>query len=112
MHAERFAYVWRYTVSPAKRQAFLVAYNADGDWAKLFRRDSSYLGTTLLVDVDDENRFVTVDYWTSRAARDAFRERYAGEFGELDGRCEAYTKSEEFLGDYLEVVGQPPTGTP
>jgi hypothetical protein len=84
----------------------LEAYKPGGEWAQLFSRDPSYIGTTLLHDVDDENRYVTIDYWKSKAEKDSFRKRFSVEFERLDYRCEAFTREEQFLGDFLEV-GEP-----
>ena len=103
MASERFAYVWEYRIDPNCRSQFLAAYRPDGEWARLFSKDSSYLGTKLLQDVADEDRFSTIDFWVSEAARDAFRERYAAEFDELDRRCEDFTRQERLVGDYVEI---------
>ena len=108
MASERFAYVWRYTIDPAQRPAFLAAYQPDGEWTRLFSRDPSYLETSLLENVEDEDCYVTIDYWASKADRDAFRERYCDEFDSLDRKCEKFTLEEHFLGDYLEVVESDP----
>ena len=99
----RFAYVWQYLVDPARRKDFLAAYGPDGAWVRLFARDSNYFGTVLLSDADNEERFVTIDYWSSRDARDAFRTVHAADFSSLDRQCEAYTVTEEFLGDFMIV---------
>ena len=103
MSSKRFAYVWRYSIDPDHRSGFLAAYSPTGEWAQLFSRDPSYLRTLLLQDAEDENRYMTVDYWKSRADRDSFRERHSAEFNKLDARCEEFTTEEQFLGDYLEV---------
>ena len=103
MTSERFAYIWQYTIDPAFREPFLAAYQPNGEWARLFARDPSYLVTVLLQDDADENRYVTIDYWKSKADRDSFRQRYSVEFADLDERCEAFTKNEQFLGDFLEL---------
>jgi len=103
MASERFAYIWRYTIEPSRRSEFLAAYNPRGEWAQLFSRDPSYIETVLFHDVEDENRYVTVDFWKSKADRDSFWKRYSVEFDGLDCRCEAFTTEEQFLGDYLEV---------
>jgi len=103
MGSKRFTYVWRYTIEPAHRSDFLEAYNPKGAWAQLFSRDPSYIKTVLLQDVEDEDRYMTIDYWRSRSDRDAFRERHSVEFDRLDSRCETFTREEQFLGDYLEV---------
>ena len=103
MATGRFAYIWQYEIHPARREEFLAAYNPNGEWANLFSSDPSYLGTRLLQDAEDENRYATIDYWTSRADRDDFRVRFAEEFDQLDRRCENFTRGEKFIGDYTEV---------
>ena len=99
MISTKFAYIWRYVVDSHKRE-FLDAYGAGGEWVKLFSRDPNYIETILLRDADDENRYITIDYWTSRSARDAFQDKYRDEFLELDKRCEVFTSNEEFRGDF------------
>lgn len=101
--AARFAYVWQYTIDPARRKEYLAAYGPDGAWVQLFARDSNYLGTALLSDADNGDRYVTIDYWSSREARDAFRKTHAADFSSLDRQCEAYTVAEQFLGDFSIV---------
>ena len=103
MASERFAYMWQYTIEPSCRSEFLTAYNPEGEWAQLFSRDPSYIETKLLQDIAYENRYVTVDYWKSKADRDSFRKRYSDEFDDLDNRCEAFTREELFMGDYVEI---------
>jgi hypothetical protein len=103
MASDRFAYIWRYTIDPTTRSDFLAAYNPKGEWVRLFSRDRAYIETKLLEDADDENAYVTIDYWRSKADRDSFRERFAIEFDSLDSKCEGFTKDERFLGDYVEV---------
>ncbi len=103
MKSERFVYIWQYTIDPSRREAFLAAYNPNGEWARLFSRDPSYITTALLHDVDDANRFLTIDYWKSKSDRDAFRQRYSVEFADLDKRCEAFTRKEQFLGDFTAL---------
>lgn len=103
MASERFAYIWQYTIKPTSRPAFLDAYQPKGEWSQLFSRDPSYIKTVLLRDDEDENRYVTIDYWKSKDDRDSFREQYLAEFESLDEKCEAFTDAEQFLGDFLEI---------
>lgn len=103
MASELFAYIWSYEIEPTCRQAFLEAYKPGGEWTRLFSRDPSYVRTALFHDVEDENRFVTIDYWKSKADRDSFQERYSAEFDSLDKRCEALTRDEQFLGDFVNI---------
>ena len=90
MTSKKFAYIWQYVVEHHRRE-FLEAYGAGGEWVRLFSQDPEYIETVLLRDADDDRRYVTIDYWTSREARDAFRDRYNDEFRELDERCEEFT---------------------
>ncbi len=103
MTSTKFAYIWQYVVASHRRE-FLDAYGAGGEWVKLFSRDPNYIATVLLRDANDENRYITIDYWTSRRARDAFQEKYKDEFLGLDKRCAEFTSKEEFLGDF-DLVG-------
>ncbi len=95
-----FAFIWQYTVNDSRKPEFLSAYGPDGSWVQLFSRDSDYLGTKLFHDIENNDRYVTIDYWVSMEARDSFRKRYSTEFTSLDEMCEEYTLSEEFLGDF------------
>ncbi len=105
METERFAYIWQYTIDPRYRAEFLAAYRPDGDWSKLFQRDPEYFETKLFQDYDRSDRYITVDYWTSKNARDSFREKFAVEFKEIDERCENYTLNEVLIGDYF-IIGE------
>lgn len=97
-------YVWEYAVKPSRLSEFETGYGEGGDWVRLFRRDPTYLRTDLLRDRDEPNRFLTIDYWTSREACLAFRDRYRDEFDALDARFDSLTLRERHLGDF-EVFG-------
>lgn len=101
MNPELFVYIWKYTIALDFESEFLSAYRIDGDWSELFSRDSNYIKTDLLQDSVHKDQYMTVDYWNSKSARDSFRSKYSKEFEELDRRCEAFTKKEVFIGDYV-----------
>ncbi len=92
--------LWEFRVRPEAVGRFLEQYGPSGSWAALFKRGEGYLGTELLGDPADPARFVTIDRWQSREAR----ERFLGHFGEayaaLDHACEALTLSERLLGEF------------
>lgn len=98
-----FSYIWEYRVRSSHVDEFRAAYAPEGTWALLFRRDPGYIRTELLRDNEDASRFVTIDYWISREAYLAFRERYREEFDELDARCEEWTGSETHIGEFSFV---------
>lgn len=96
-----YAYVWEYLVRPHAVADFESAYGPDGDWVRLFRRHEGYVRTELLRDLDDPTCYLTVDYWVSRAAYEAFRESAAADFAGLDARCEQLTVRETSLSRFV-----------
>jgi hypothetical protein len=78
---------------------FEKAYGPEGEWVRLFRRDARYQGTRLLKDTARERVYVTVDNWESRAEYEAFREKWAEEYAEIDRKCEALTATETRLAE-------------
>lgn len=104
MKEGHFTYIWQYRVRADRRSEFLDAYRPGGEWTALFSRDAAYVDTRLLRDLDQPDRYLTVDTWLSRSACDTFRKRYAREFAALDRKCEAFTVHEELVGDF-EAAG-------
>ena len=94
--------IWRFTT--ADPMEFEQHYGPDGSWARLFREDPNYVRTDLL---RDGSAYVTLDWWTSRQAYDAFRGAHARAYAELDRICEALTETEENVGafDVVERAG-------
>ena len=90
-----FATLWRFTTRTPEE--FERHYGPEGTWARLFRQDREFVRTDLLKGPD---HYLTLDCWTSRAAYEAFRERHAAEYAEIDRMCESVTTGEEKLGDY------------
>jgi heme-degrading monooxygenase HmoA len=92
--------LWEFRVRPEKLSEFLSAYAPGGDWDRLFRRAEGYLSTELLRDERDDTRFLTLDRWDSREARDRFRLRFREEYEALDRACDSYTLEESPIGDF------------
>lgn len=95
-----FVIVWQFRVRPERLSEFLSANSPGGDWEGLFRRGDGFLSAELLRDERDETRFLTIDRWTSREARDRFRLRFGAEYDDLDRRCEDLTLEETHVGDF------------
>lgn len=95
-----YCYVWSYEVRSERIEEFREAYGDGGEWVRLFRRDPEYLRTILLQDRVGQGRFMTLDFWTSREACRAFRERFAEEFEALDRACERLTVAEVQVGEF------------
>jgi heme-degrading monooxygenase HmoA len=64
------ALVFRYEVSDL--EAFERAYGPEGEWAEFFRTGRGYVGTELLHDVDEPDRYLVIDRWESMEAYNAF----------------------------------------
>ena len=76
-----FAIPFSYTVAPESRAEFEAAYGPDGPWARFFRIDEHYAGTTLEPVADGE--YLVTDHWSSRADYEAFLERNAARYEAL-----------------------------
>lgn len=88
--------LWRFRALAGRREEFEAAYGPDGDWARLFRADPAFLGTSLMRGTD--GTYLTLDRWTSGETARAFRERHADAYAELDARCEGLVEDEVPLG--------------
>jgi len=99
----KFAYLWEYTVPTQHQEQFCLIYGPQGKWVQLFSQSQGYVRTELHRDAHNPNRFLTIDYWVSREARDQFREQFASQFTALDHACEALTVEERFIGDF-EII--------
>ena len=95
-----FVYVWEYFVKTESLPAFEEAYHAEGTWVELFKKAEGYIATQLLKDDTKNNRYMTLDYWRTKADRDHFRQKFKDQFDLLDAHCEDFTLQENFLGDF------------
>jgi heme-degrading monooxygenase HmoA len=80
--------VWEYQVEIGKVDAFLSAYRADGTWAQLFERADGFIGTELFSDVDQADRFVTIDRWRDVASWETFLALWGDDYRALDQRLQ------------------------
>jgi heme-degrading monooxygenase HmoA len=90
--------IWEYRVKRGKQSQFEAIYSPNGAWAKLFRKEAGYLGTSFLRDTNDPQRYVTIDRWTSKEAYENFLNQREKEYKALDADCEELTEQESVLG--------------
>jgi len=95
-----FCHIWEFKVNPMRVEEFESAYGSDGPWTELFRRAPGFIRTEILRDLEENNRYFTIDYWTDRDAYEGFRQDFSAEFQSLDKDCEAFTISERHVGDF------------
>lgn len=90
--------LWEYEIHEKFRDHFVKAYEPQGVWAKLFSRYKGHVKTELIRDMDQPNRFITIDYWQSYSAFSIMKHTISDEYDELDRQCDAYTLSEKYIG--------------
>jgi heme-degrading monooxygenase HmoA len=72
------ALVFRYEVRDEK--AFERAYGPEGEWAQFFRKGRGYVGTELLHDVEEADRYLVIDRWESIEAYTTFLAEHQDEY--------------------------------
>jgi len=100
----RFVVIWEFQVRPGMEERFERACGADGVWAQFFRKDKAYIRTELIRDLKVARSYLTLDFWKSQEAYDAFRAQNAAEYKAIDAECENMTKSEREVGRYSRIV--------
>ena len=87
------ALVFRYDARDAVD--FERAYGADGEWAQFFRQGVGYIGTELLRDIDEPDRYIVIDRWESAEAYNGFLAAHGDEY---------LRRSEEALFYYVQEL--------
>jgi heme-degrading monooxygenase HmoA len=72
------ALVFRYEVRDVA--SFAEAYGPDGEWARFFRQGAGYIGTELLHDVEEPERYLVIDRWESADAYNTFLAEHQAEY--------------------------------
>ena len=94
-----YTVVWDYEVRPEHVDSFIEAYRPGGLWARLFHRGEGYMGSELYRSTDQATRFVTIDRWRSREQFAEFMVKHREAYASLDARCDAWTVTEQRLGE-------------
>lgn len=98
-----FRTIWEYQVRDECISEFKEVYASDGDWVKLFSKSHGYIKTELIQDINDQNRFITIDYWDSHADFMEMKRNAESEYQDLDKKTDKFTLSENHLG-FFEAV--------
>ena len=92
--------IWEFSVPTSRRHSFERDYGSEGPWVKLFRSAPGYLGTELLRDENDPERFITIDRWTSAAAFEAFKRDFGAAYEALDREFDGLSDRETKIGTF------------
>jgi hypothetical protein len=93
-----FLALWEFEVKSGCADRFQSAYGPQGEWVRLFRTDPSFIESRLLQDPYTSNKFVTLDFWRTRAAYECFKELNHAAYLELDKSFEKLTVLENYIG--------------
>jgi heme-degrading monooxygenase HmoA len=96
-----FVRIWAFRPAADREGEFERAYGPTGPWAGLFSRAEGYLGTRLLRGPGPPTRYVTIDFWTSQAAWQAFLGEWGTEYDAVDLQCRALNSREQRIGDFV-----------
>jgi len=99
-----FVVLWQFDVKPGSAERFERVYGPCGVWAKLFHNDPAYQRTLLLRDPFRPDTYVTCDFWASKKAYEAFRQKYSAAYLALDRECEELTLAERKIGAFEQVA--------
>jgi heme-degrading monooxygenase HmoA len=72
------ALVFRYEARDP--EAFEQAFGPEGEWAAFFRQGRGYIGTELLRDLEEPERYLVVDRWESADAYNLFLAEHDDEY--------------------------------
>ena len=95
--------MWEFQVREGMEKRFEKLYRPEGDWARLFAQDESYIGTELIHHFNSTRSYATLDFWTSQEAYDEFRKQRLADYKALDESCEDLTESEREIGTFVRV---------
>jgi len=97
--------IWEFTAKPEARAEFEDLYGPGGEWAQLFLRSKAFLRTELFQDRQAETRYLTLDYFVSKAGFDDFLREFQPEYKALDRRCDQVRESEREIGSFTALDG-------
>jgi heme-degrading monooxygenase HmoA len=95
------ALVFRYDARDPEE--FERAYGADGEWAQFFRQGAGYIGTELLRDVEEPDRYLVIDRWESTDAYNAFVAEHADEYVRRSDETSLYYLHELQMGTFENI---------
>ena len=96
--------VWEFVVKEESRGQFELAYGPGGAWSNLFARCPGFRGTTLLRDTKDPRRYLTIDFWDTRAQREQELAERKAEYSSLAADLGAWTESRAEVGIFTVLA--------
>jgi len=96
--------IWEFVVKEEFQGHFELAYGPGGAWSKLFARCPGFRGTSLLRDMKNPQRYMTIDLWDTLAQREQALAENEAEYSKLDADFADWTESETELGIFRALA--------
>jgi hypothetical protein len=90
--------IWEFVVKARAVDRFEHAYGPRGPWVRLFGAYPGYRGTTLLRDLENPRRHLTIDRWATPADRERMLAQAKARYSALDEALADLTESEHEIG--------------
>jgi len=95
------ALVFRYEARD--REAFERVYGPEGEWAAFFRRGRGYIGSELLRDLEEPERYLVIDRWETAELYNAFLAEHEDEYLRRSEETRLYYVQELRFGTFENV---------
>ncbi len=92
--------VWEFHVQSGSQPKFEALYGPGGAWVSLFGRDPGWVGTELLRDTGNPERYLTIDRWRSAQSYDRFLAATGERYQQIDRAGEGITVTERLVGRF------------
>ena len=84
-------------------EAFERIYGSEGEWAQFFRSGDGFIGTELLRDLEEPERYLVIDRWASAEAYNAFLSEHQAEYLRRSDEARVYYEQELRFGTFENV---------
>ena len=84
-------------------ESFERVYGPNGDWAEFFRRGAGYIGTELLHDINEPERYLVIDRWESADAYNSFLSANQAEYLRRSDEARFHSVQELRFGTFENV---------
>jgi heme-degrading monooxygenase HmoA len=95
------ALVFRYDAR--NPEDFESAYGPNGEWAEFFRQGAGYIGTELLRDLEEVDRYMVIDRWESIEAYNVFIAEHQAEYLRRSDESRLYYIAELRFGAFENI---------
>ena len=89
---------YRYRVHPEQARAFEHAFGPHGPFAALFATHPGYRRTRLFKQRGEDDVYISMDVWESKAQWDAFRAAHASRYAQIERELHLLYLEELLLG--------------